>query len=178
MSDEEFMELCRRIDPYNVEMTKEGLIRLMIPPSNDHSRANAGIIAELCNWRRSHREGWCFDGSTLFTLPDGSKLGPDAAYITEKRLPKVPHGFAHVCPNFVIELLSATDSLDEAKEKMRLWIDNGAELGWLIDPSERVSYVFSERVQSFSTDVVRLHGVGPVAGFVLDLTDVWEIFTR
>ncbi|HTD53947.1 MAG TPA: Uma2 family endonuclease [Silvibacterium sp.] len=180
MSDGEFAELCRRLEPMSIELTKEGLIRMMAPAGNESSDANSEIITQLRNWWKTHRSGRVFDSNTLFTLPDGSRLGPDAAYITSERLTTIPRdslrGFGHVCPNFVIELLSATDSPKDATEKMHNWVANGVEVGWLLDPYERVSYVFGER--SYSTKASGLEGSGPVKGFTLDLTEVWGIFTR
>jgi len=50
--------------------------------------------------------------------------------------------FLRLTPAFVIELLSASDSLAEVKRKMEAWISNGAKLGWLIDPYSRNVLVY------------------------------------
>jgi Uma2 family endonuclease len=177
MSDEEFLELCRRLEPMDIEITKEGTIRMMMAAGNDSSRANAIIIGQLYAWWNTHKRGSIYDSDTRFTLPDGSKLGPDAAYITDERLAKAPKGFlfGRVCPNFVIELLSATDSEKVALKKMQDWVTNGVEVAWLIDLYKRVSYSFGQR--EYTTGASELHGVGPVEGFTLDLIEVWNVFT-
>ena len=177
MSDEEFLDLCRRLEPMDVEITKEGTIRMMMAAGNDSSSANADIIAQLVAWQKTHRRGRVYDSDTRFTLPDGSKLGPDAAYITNERLAEAPPGFifGRVCPNFVIELLSASDSLPKMVDKMHDWITNGCEVAWLIDPYTRTTHIFGER--TYITTESYLHGSGPVAGFNLDLIDVWDLFT-
>jgi Uma2 family endonuclease len=179
LSDGEFDELCRRYPDMNIELTKEGTIRMMTPAGNESSEANSEIIRQLGNWWHTHKRGRVFDSNTVFVLPDGSKLGPDAAYITEERVALVPReawrGFAPVCPNFVIELLSATDALSAANDKMHDWMANGIELGWLIDPYRRFSYCYSNITETMTADS-ELHGSGPVEGFALDLTEVWRAY--
>lgn len=179
LSDSEFEELCRRFDDMNLELTKEGTIRMMTPSGNESSEANAEIIRQLGNWWHTHRRGRVCDSNTLFTLPDGSKLGPDAAYITAEQFAGMPRealrGFVPLCPNFVIELLSASGALEQAVDKMRDWIANGVELGWLIDPYERRVHVFAGAVTS-STSASELHGSDCVDGFVLDLAEVWRAY--
>jgi Uma2 family endonuclease len=167
----------------NFELTKEGTIRMMTPTGNESSDAKAEITTQLRLWWKTHRRGRVFDSNTVFILPDGSKLGPDAAYITAERLATIARealrGFAPVCPNFVIELLSRTDSLETAKEKMHDWIANGVELGWLINPYERWSYIYSASAEGFLLDVSEdcdLYGSGSVNGFVLDLNEVWRAY--
>jgi Uma2 family endonuclease len=156
---------------------------MMTPSGNESSEANAEIIYQLHAWWHTHKRGRVYDSNTLFILPDGSKKGPDAAYITAERLATVPREalrkFAPVCPNFVIELLSATDSLTEAIDKMHEWSHNGVEVGWLIDPYRRKSYYFiaaAAGAAAIGTSASEMEGSGPIEGFVLDLTEVWRVY--
>jgi Uma2 family endonuclease len=164
----------------NFEMTKEGTVHMMTPSGNETSDANAEIITQLRIWWHTHRQGRVFDSNTNFQLPDGSKKGPDAAYISAGRLAQVPREalrrFAPVCPNFVIELMSPSDTEDKAMEKMQEWIANGVELGWLINPEEKRSYSFMPDGHVLNISALELHGHGPVDGFVLDLTEVWRAY--
>lgn len=180
LTDSQLEDWARRLD-MNLEVTKEGSIRMMTPAGNESSDANAEIIRQLRNWWHTHKQGKVFDSDTLFTLPDGSKLGPDAAYITDERLSRVSReafrGFAPVCPNFVIELLSQSDSLPKTTEKMHDWIRNGVELGWLIDPYERRVHVFTAAgITPTGPGTDKIAGVDPVAGFTLDLNEVWRAY--
>jgi Uma2 family endonuclease len=181
VSEGDFNEVCRRLDNMNLnlELTKEGMIRMMTPAGNNSSEANSEITTQLRLWWRTHRQGRTYDSNTLFTLPDGSKLGPDAAYVSAERLAAVPRealrAFAPVVPNFIIELLSKTDSLAEAQKKMGDWMDNDVELGWLIDPYKRTSYLYAAG-QHFTSAANKLHGIGPMTGFALDLTEVWRAY--
>jgi Uma2 family endonuclease len=81
--------------------------------------------------------------------------------------------FAPVCPEFVIEVRSKSDSVDTLKRKMQLWVKNGAELAWLIDQEGECSWIYKpggseKEVKGFND--TKLVGEGPVEGFVLDLS--------
>ena len=66
----------------------------------------------------------------LFTLPNGAKRSPDAAWVRRNRwdaLTEVEReSFVPLCPDFVLELRSATDRLSFLKDKMQEYIANGA----------------------------------------------------
>ena len=83
--------------------------------------------------------------------------------------------FAPICPEFVIELRSPSDSLPELQAKMSIWLANGAQLAWLIDPTRKAVEIYRpgrepEPVEGASC----VEGEGPVAGFVLDLARIWN----
>ncbi|MGA3238560.1 MAG: Uma2 family endonuclease [Bryobacteraceae bacterium] len=83
--------------------------------------------------------------------------------------------FVHLCPDFVVELRSPSDRLPGLKAKMEEWIDNGAQLGWLIDADLRTVYVYrpgrpAEELQGIDHIV----GEDPVDGFRLELDAIWE----
>lgn len=104
---------------------------------------NAG---QLNNWWKSHTRGRCFDSSGGYRLSDGSTHSPDASYLSEERLRQLPKdglpGFPHVCPDFVIELLSESDTLAALQSKMADWMATGAQPGWLIDPYDRQVFIY------------------------------------
>ena len=178
ISDEEFEALCRTNRDVRMERTKEGAVRVNPPTGGSTGSGNSEITFQLTNWWSKHERGRVFDSSTGFLLPDGSTLSPDASYVSEGRLRELPkgglRGFPHVCPDFVIELFSESDSLAELKTKMNDWIANGAQLGWLIDPYKRQVFVYrpGQTVEQHSGN--RIAGEGPVDGFVLDIARVWK----
>jgi len=51
----------------------------------------------------------------------------------------------------------------------------GVELGWLIDGDQQTVYVYraGQAGPETQTGVLKIAGEGPVAGFELDLTDIW-----
>jgi Uma2 family endonuclease len=104
---------------------------------------------------------------------------PDAAWISFERLKPLSDqeraGFAPVCPEFVIELRSPSDRLKVLQAKMEMWIANGAEVAWLIDPERRVVEIYRP---GESPEVLHepssVQGTGPVAGFELVMARVWQ----
>jgi Uma2 family endonuclease len=180
LTDEEFEKLCAANDFARLERTKEGKIVVNAPAGGDTSSGNIEIGAQLRDWWKQHRQGRVFDSSGGFFLPDGSVLNPDASYATADQMRGLTKEdrkhFLRLTPAFVIELLSASDSLTETKRKMETWIANGAKLGWLIDPYNRNVLIYEpgQAVRLETADKVA--GNGPVAGFVLDLTAVWSLY--
>lgn len=83
-----------------------------------------------------------------------------------------------LCPEFVVEILSPSDRLKAAQSKMREWMANGAQLGWLIDGDRRIVHVYREgsRQRETRSGLESLAGEGPMDGFHLDLRPVWEAF--
>ena len=178
ISDEEFEALCRTNRDVRLERTKEGAVRVNPPTGGWTGRGNSEITFQLTNWWSKHERGGVFDSSTGFRLPDGSTLSPDASCLTDERLRRLPkgelRGFPRVCPDFVIELFSESDSLPELQEKLAGWIANGAQLGWLIDPYRRQVFVYRPNHEVDQVTENRITGEGPVEGFVLDLARVWK----
>ena len=180
MTDEELERFCRRNGDVQIERTSEGVVQLNAPAGGLTGHGNSEIIRQLGNWWDTHQRGRIFDSSTGFFLPDGSLMCPDAAYahpaqlhgLTKAELSRMPY----LCPAFVIELLSATDSLSEAEVKMQRWIANGAQLGWLVDPYQQCVTVYEPGMATARIRSAAVHGSGPVDGFVLDVGKVWRCY--
>jgi Uma2 family endonuclease len=180
ISDAALEQLCQSSDFIQFERTKDGEIRMNVPAGGFTSDGNAEIIGQLRKWWKTHRRGRTFDSNGGFYLPDGSMLSPDAAYVTPERLKGMKRtdlsGFPRVCPDFVIELFSGSDSLREAKAKMAVWMENGAALAWLVNPYRREVLVYSRRERPRTVTGRTVEGTGPVAGFTLDLDEVWSCY--
>jgi Uma2 family endonuclease len=82
-----------------------------------------------------------FGSNAGFTLPNNAVRSPDSAFIRKDQWEKVAKSdrkkFAHICPDFVIELLSESDQLKASLEKMKEWMDNGCQLAWMINPQKK-----------------------------------------
>ncbi len=178
VSEADFEALCRENGILRFERTREGAIRVNPPAGGWTSSGNAEIAKQLTNWQSQHKCGRVFDSSGGFRLPDGSILSPDAAYLSPERLQTLPkgglRGFPKICPDFVIELLSESDTLSALQEKMLDWMSNGAQLGWLIDPYIRQVFIYRPDKAAECFTGARLAGEGPATGFSLDLARVWE----
>lgn len=176
MTDEEFLRFCLENPQLRIERNSNLEIIIMSPVSSKYSHFNNVISAQLYNWSVVSNRGISFDSSAGFTLPDRSVLSPDASWVSKEKWNVLSEEdkekFAPVCPEFIIEVRSKSDQLPELKKKMTNWIANGVLLGWLIDPVEKVSYIFrangaEESIHGF--DQV-LTGEGPMEGFALDLS--------
>lgn len=179
LSDAELLELCRRNPELRIERTTEGDLIVMSPVGGESSRRNARLIAALVSWADSDQTGEVYDSSGGFILPDGAMRAPDAAWVRKSRLAALSaverEGFLPLCPDFVIELRSPSDALDDLRAKMEAYLANGARLGWLLDPQQRRAYVYraGEEVELLENPRV-LSGAPELPGFVLDLEPIWQ----
>jgi Uma2 family endonuclease len=178
MTDEELMRFCAANEMVRVERDANGELILMSPSGSGTGRTNSELIYQLAAWARETNSGATFDSNAGFTLPDGSMRSPDAAWIAWPRWNALSReeqeGFAPICPEFVIELRSPSDSLPELQAKMRLWVANGAQVGWLVDPSRKTVEVYrAGREVAVVEGGSVVEGDGPLAGFVLELGRVW-----
>jgi Uma2 family endonuclease len=180
MTDEELMRFCAANEMVRVERDANGELILMSPSGSGTGRTNSELIYQVAAWAREMNSGATFDSNAGFTLPDGSMRSPDAAWIAWPRWNALSkeeqEGFAPICPEFVIELRSPSDGLSELQAKMRLWLANGAEVAWLVDPSRKTVEVYraGREVEVVEGGSV-VEGDGPVAGFVLELGRVWSL---
>ncbi|MEB3122558.1 MAG: Uma2 family endonuclease [Snowella sp.] len=138
LSDEQFYQLCHNNDEWRLEQTAQGGLIIMPPVGAISGNREADLNADLVIWNRQTKLGKVFSSSTIFTLPNGAKRSPDVAWIAKERWDALPleeqEKFAKICPDFVIELRSRTDSLTQLQAKMEEYLANGVRLGWLIDP--------------------------------------------
>ena len=179
MTDEQFAEFCSEHPDLFFEVSAEGDLIVMPPTFSLTGLRNAEIIGQLRDWARREGSGKAGDCAMGFVLPNGARRSPDASWIDKRRIreldPKTLEMYWHICPDFVIELRSKSDRLPVLRAKMGEWIENGAQLAWLIDPERRAVEIFRPGRDPETLDDPRsVGGEGPVAGFTLDLAEVWE----
>ncbi|MBO3269591.1 Uma2 family endonuclease [Hymenobacter defluvii] len=180
MTDAEFFDFCQQHPELRIERTANHEIVLMSPTGSRSGKRNARLNGQLYNWFIDHTElGEVFDSNTGFTLPDGSVLSPDASWVSAAKwnalTTEQQDKFAPVCPEFVVELKSATDSTKTLQAKMLDWLRNGAQLAWLLVPETETAYLYRpgqpepEVVQGFDQE---LSGEAVLPGFRLRLTEL------
>jgi Uma2 family endonuclease len=180
MSDDELMRFCAVNENLRIERDRNGDLIVMSPMGSEGGARGLDVAIELGIWARQDERGKVFGSNAGFTLPDGSVRAADAAWISWPRWNGLTHDqqkrFAPICPEFVIEVRSESDSLPTLQSKMRDWIANGAELAWLVDPSRKTVEVY--RPGAAHADVLEgvtaAYGEGPVGGFILELSRIWE----
>lgn len=164
MSDEEFYALCLENPELRIERNAKGKIIIMPPTTSETGRYNSEIHIEIGIWNRKHKLGITFDSSTGFKLPNGADRSPDSAWIANERWNALPaeqkKKFAPIVPDFVLELRSDDQNLTELREKMDEYMDCGCRLGWLVDPQNRRTYVYSANgdIQTVKFDEVLTGG--------------------
>jgi Uma2 family endonuclease len=179
VSDAQFELLAAANRDIRLERSATGELIVNPPTGWETGERNSSITSQLGWWHENHYElGKVFDSSTAFKLPDGATLSPDASWISREKweaLSAEQKGtFASVCPDFVVELRSGSDNLKPIQKKLQQYIDNGAELGWLIDPKNRQVEIYrvGQPVETLSAPA-KLSGEDVLPGFVLNLNRIW-----
>ena len=146
LTDDGFYELCRLNRDLRIERTAGGELSIMAPAGGRSSDRNAEVAFQLRRWAKRDGTGRTFDSSGGFRLPNGAVRSPDASWIDNARLATLTdeqrERFLPLCPDFVVELRSPSDGLSALHDKMREYMENGARLGWLIDPPGRQVFVY------------------------------------
>ncbi|HLM00572.1 MAG TPA: Uma2 family endonuclease [Pyrinomonadaceae bacterium] len=179
MTDEAFYEFCRRNKDYRFEMDKRGNLIVMPPTFLETSNKNSEINLQLRIWAKKDKTGIAFESDGMFILPNGAKRAPDAFWILKERYfalsrEEREERFARICPDFVIELRWKSDNLRKLQAKMREYIENGARLGWLIDPAEKKVHVYrADKTNEILENPSKVSGENVLQGFELDLTEIW-----
>lgn len=178
MNDEQFFRLCQKNRDLRFERNAKGDITIMSPAGSDTGMRNSDFNGYLWSWNQRKKLGFTFDSSTGFTLPNGAMRSPDAAWILKERwealTPEQQSRFAPICPDFVMELMSPSDSLKVTQAKMQEYQENGARLGWLINRKvcEVEIYRIGQPVEVLYAPT-SLSGEQVLPEFVLDLELIW-----
>ena len=178
VTPEQFERLCQEYSDLRLELTSTGELIVMPGTGFKTGVRNAYLTQQLGTWATKDGSGVCCDSSTIFALPNGARRSPDASWVKREKLDNLSErqqeGFAPICPDFVVELRSPSDSLPTLHSKMLEYLANGALLGWLIDPFKRRVYVYrpdQELVILENPKVVS--GVPLLLGFELTMDRLW-----
>lgn len=173
---DDFYTFCQDNPAYKFERDPDGRIIVMPNTGGKTGIRNSELNADVIFWNRQAKLGVVFDSSTAFDLPDGSTRSPDVAWVSRSRWEALndqeQDKFPPICPDFVIELLSPSDSLNTTKKKMTdVWIANGCRLAWLIDPKTEITHIFraNGEIQIITGFDKPLSGEDVLVGFELKL---------
>lgn len=152
MTDEDLARFSRDNRPYKIEKESDGSLLVNEPAGYLSGRINTEILRQLANWNFEYKLGEVADSNSGFTLPSKAIKSPDAAWTSNEKIGAVPEFdrslFIRVCPDFIIELKSGFDSTKNLKRKMKMWMENGCRLGWLIDPEKEIVYIYHADTES------------------------------
>ena len=178
ISDADFVEFCLANQHLRIERTADGEIIIMPPAFSDTGNRNFNLAVALGVWAEKDGKGIGFDSSAGCTVPNGAKRSPDAAWILLDRWNALTSeqqaSFAPVCPDFVVELRSASDTLKNLQDKLKEYIENGARLGLLIDRKGRTVYRYRPGQTVEVLENPATVACDPeLAGFVLNMAKIW-----
>lgn len=177
LTDQQFEQICRHNRNLKFERTATGDLVVMAPTGGETGSVNLNLGSQLWLWNQAQRLGKGFDSSTGFKLPNGATRSPDVAWVRLDRwqalTPEQQRKFVPLCPDFAIELRSASDELTDLQAKMQEYLDNGLHLGWLIDPDQRRVEIYRpDRAVEVLEAPATLSGEAILPGFVLDLSEI------
>ena len=178
MTDEQFFQLCQNNRELRFERNANGELIIMPPTGGETGNKNARITQQVMNWTDVDGTGIAFDSSTCFKLPNGANRSPDASWVKLERwnalTDEEKQKFPPLCPDFVIELLSPSDSLKTTQDKMEEYIDNGVCLGILINRKFRQVEIYRQGKEVEVLDSrTTVSGEDVLKGFVLNLGMIW-----
>ncbi len=179
LTDDQFYQLCRNNPEMKFERNAKEELIIMSPTGGATGKRNIEIWADFVIWNRQTKLGVCFDSSTCFKLTNGANRSPDISWIKQERRDMLTleqqEKFPPIAPDFILELMSPSDTLKEAQDKMKEYIDNQVKLGWLIDRKNRRVEVYRQgKDVEVLESPTELSGEDVLPGFILNLQIVWE----
>lgn len=180
VTHEQFTALAAVNRDLQLERTAQGKLIVNPPTDWETGKRNRSLTGQLDSWYEENPNlGEAFDSSTGFTLPNGAIRSPDASWVSRERwetlTPEDKATFPKVCPDFVVELRSGSDRLKPLQDKMKEYLDNGARLGWLINPQQRQAEIYRQgQKREVLANPTELFGEEVLPGFVLNLDRLWH----
>ena len=180
MDDVAFYNLCQKHETLKIERSPQGEIEIMSPTGWETGGRNSELSRQLGNWAAKDKRGIASDSSTGYLLPNRAERSPDASWTLKERLREIPpeerRRFLPLCPDFVIELCSPSDSFASLHPKMEEYLGNGASLGWLIDPDTRKVAIYRPgKEPEVLENPAQVSGESCMKGFLLELGPVFDL---
>ncbi|MBI2149283.1 MAG: Uma2 family endonuclease [Acidobacteria bacterium] len=180
LTDDQFLRLCADNRDFRFELTAEGELIIMPLPGSKTGWREGKVFQRLANWTERDATGICFGPDTGFKLPNGATRGPDAAWMPldawKRFTAEQQEKLVAVCPYFVVEVRSPSDALAQLQEKMQEYKENGARLGWLLDPFEKRVYLYRPgRDAECVENPGNLSGEDVLPGFQFNFQEILEV---
>ena len=178
LSDDELIAFSRKNRLYRIEKDTRGDLVIMTPVGKQGGKREARVVTELMVWADQDGRGEANGPNAGWNLPDGSTLSPDASWTSTERVShftsEQQERYLPICPEFIIEVRSKSDSPSVLRAKMEAWISNGAQLAWMIDPYAATLTIYRPGRDSVTFDRPdSVEADEPVAGFRLTTSKLW-----
>ncbi len=179
ISETDLEKLCQENPEARLEINTEGQLIIMSPTGSESGKRNTSLIFQVELWNRQQNLGIVFDSSTGFKLSNGAIRSPDVSWVTlaawNSLTKQQQRKFAPIDPDFVIELMSPTDDLDELQGKMQEYRNCGVRLGWLINPDEKQVEIYRQQEEpEILNNPQTLSGEQILPNLIVDLQDIFE----
>ena len=136
------VERLQALYPENQIELREGKLIIMSPSDGVSGAVGARFIGFLTSWVYKQNSGEVLDSSTGFRLPNGDLLSPDVSFVSRHRLKRVSRTYLSVVPELIVEIKSSSDRVRELEKKIALFLQQGVQIGILIDPDKQVVSVY------------------------------------
>jgi len=178
VTEEQFEVLAAANRKLHLERKKTGELIIMPPTGGNTGKRNAQLAAQFVIWNNQTKLGIVFDSSTAFKLPNGAVFAPDVSWVKMEKWNQLTEeekeSFPPLCPDFVVELRSRTDTMESLRNKLQEYQENGTKLGWLIDPKNKIVEIYrSNQAVEVRQSPSSLSGEEILLGFVLELGLIW-----
>ncbi|MCC3473958.1 MAG: Uma2 family endonuclease [Microcoleus sp. PH2017_15_JOR_U_A] len=178
LTEEQFYLLCQENPDLKLERNPNGELIVMPPTGGETGKRNVKLIVQLAIWNEQTQLGEVFDSSTGFTLPNKADRSPDVSWVEKSRWEALTaqqrEKFIPLCPDFVIEILSPSDSLKKTQDKMQEYIDNGCRLGLLINRKKQQVEIYRPDREVEVLQAPQTVSVDVLPGFTLNLRQIWD----
>ncbi len=178
ITEEQLLQLSSDNGDLRLELTAKKELIIMSPAGGMTGWRSGQVGFQLGTWAKQDGTGITFSSSAGFVLPNGAIYAPYASWLPRSwwdTLSKEERdGFAHRCPDFLVELRSKWDDLAIFQDKMAEYMENGALLGWLIDFRERLVHIYRPgQLAEILEEPDTVSGDPVLPGFVLNLGKIW-----
>ena len=179
ITSEHFEQLCQLNPELKLETNSKGELIVMSPTGYETGKNNADLIIQFGIWNRKYQLGFVCDSSTGFVLPNQAIRSPDVSWIAKERVTnlskKEKNKFLHLVPDFVLELMSPSDNLQNTQNKMQEYLDNGAKLGWLINSQQQQVEIYRPgKLKEVLNKPSSLSGENILPKLIIELDFIWE----
>lgn len=174
-----FEKISKDNPELKLEVSATGELVIMSPTGGETGKKNLNLGAQLWVWNNQKNLGSAFDSSTCFKFPNGALRSPDVSWIAQERWDSLSNEqkkkFPPIAPDFVLELMSESDTLKETQEKMAEYMAVGVRLGWLINPQAKQVEIYRHgKNKEILENPSSLSGEEVLKDFVLDLSKIWS----
>lgn len=144
------------------------------PPKGQHGICCSAINLLIGQFVKKQKLGFvvCNDAGTILERNPDTVRGPDVAFYSFQRVPRVPEGCFEVAPDLAVEVLSPDSSFSQLQRKVEQYLNSGSSLVWVFDPDVRTVTIYRPKQQPETLEEKdTLSGEQVLPGFICRVAD-------